>query len=379
MIETAHRIGWDESHSMFRDAVRRFFARHLEPNMARFDAEGSTDRSFWLAAGEAGLLCPQVPEVYGGLRLDFRFNAIVAEELGYCGSPIAINVHSDIVPDYLIHYGTDEQKQAYLPKMVSGACVSAIVMTEPNGGSDLARLRTSARFDGTHYIVNGAKTFISNGQNAHLLATAVRTVDAGAKGISLLFIDADLKRVARGRNLDKIGQWSADTSEIFFDDVRVPADRLLGAPGEGFTMMMRQLPQERLSIAIGAQAAAQRAHDEAVRYTRERKAFGRPVLNFQNTRFTLAETATKLQVGWAHLDWTLRKLVAGKLSAARASAAKLWHTETQWQIMDACLQLFGGHGYMNEYMIARLWRDARVLRIYGGTSEITKEVIGRCL
>jgi alkylation response protein AidB-like acyl-CoA dehydrogenase len=207
----------------------------------------------------------------------------------------------------------------------------------------------------------------------------VRTVDAGAKGISLLFIDADLKRVARGRNLDKIGQWSADTSEIFFDDVRVPADRLLGAPGEGFTMMMRQLPQERLSIAIGAQAAAQRAHDEAVRYTRERKAFGRPVLNFQNTRFTLAETATKLQVGWAHLDWTLRKLVAGELSAAGASAAKLWHTETQWQIMDACLQLFGGHGYMNEYMIARLWRDARVLRIYGGTSEITKEVIGRCL
>jgi len=369
----------NETHEIFRDTVRRFLAEELTPNEERFELEGSTDKTFWTKAGAAGLLCPQVPEAFGGLGLDFRYNAIVAEELAYAGSSIALGVHSDITPEYLIHFGTDEQKAAYLPGMVSGECISAIVMTEPGGGSDLARIRTSARRDGDVYVVNGAKTYISNGQNADLLVMAVRTGGEGARGISMLLVDADLPGVTRGRNLDKIGQHSSDTSELFFSDVRVPADRLLGPENGGFGIMMELLPQERLSIAISAQAAAQRAFDEVVRFTKERAAFGKTVFDFQNTRFNLADMATDLQVGWSHLDWAVDRLVARKLTAAQASAAKLWHTEMQWKLMDMALQLHGGAGYMNEYMIARLWRDARVLRIYGGTSEVMKEVIGRSL
>lgn len=373
------RTGFDESHSMFRDSVRRFLDEELTPNVERFDEDGKSDRAFWRKAGDAGLLCPQVPEAYGGLGLDFRYNAVVAEELAYAASPIALGVHSDITPEYLILHGTEEQKQTYLPRMVSGECISAIVMTEPGGGSDLARIRTTARRVGGEFIVNGAKTYISNGQNADLLVTAVRTGGEGARGISMLLIDADLPGVMRGRNLDKIGQWSADTSEIFFEDVRVPADRILGEEGQGFAYMMTRLPQERLSIAISAQAAAQRALDEAVGFTKDRAAFGKTVFDFQNTRFTLADMATKLQLGWAHLDWCLDRLVKEQLTPAEASAAKLWHTETLWDVVDAALQLHGGAGYMNEYAIARLWRDSRVLRIYGGTSEIMKEVVARSI
>lgn len=379
MLDTAGRTGFEETHAIFRDSVRRFMNEELVPNIARFEEEGSSDRSFWLTAGEAGLLCPQVGEAFGGLGLDFRYNAVVAEELAYAGSQIAIGVHSDITPDYILEWGTPQQKQRYLPRMVSGECISAIVMTEPGGGSDLARLRTSARRDGERFIVNGAKTFISNGQNADLLITAVRTGGDGARGISLLLIDADLPGVTRGRNLDKIGQHSSDTSELFFEDVEVSADRLLGADGQGFTYMMQRLPQERLSIAISAQALAQRAFDEALAYTKSRSAFGKTVFDFQNTRFSLADLATRLQIGWAHIDWAITRLINGTLTAAEASAAKLWHTETLWGIVDAALQLHGGAGYMNEYTIARLWRDSRVLRIYGGTSEIMKEVIGRAL
>ena len=369
----------DDTLGMFRDTVRRFLAEALTPNEERFEREGNTDAAFWRAAGAAGLLCPQVPEAYGGLGLDFRYNAIVAEELAYAGSSIALGVHSDITPEYLIHYGDEEQKSRYLPGMVSGDCITAIVMTEPGGGSDLARIRTTARRDGDVYVVNGQKTYISNGQNADLLVMAVRTGGEGARGISMLLVDATLPGVERGRNLDKIGQHSSDTSELFFSDVRVPADRLLGAENGGFGIMMELLPQERLSIAITAQAAAQRAFDETVRFTKERAAFGKTVFDFQNTRFNLADMATSLQVGWAHIDWAVDRLASGRLTAAEASAAKLWHTETQWKVMDMALQLHGGAGYMNEYMIARLWRDARVLRIYGGTSEVMKEVIGRSL
>jgi alkylation response protein AidB-like acyl-CoA dehydrogenase len=379
MLLRDQQAGPDETYGMFRSSVRRFLAEALSPNEDRFEAEGSTDREFWRRAGDAGLLCPQVPEAYGGLGLDFRYNAIVAEELAYAGSSIALGVHSDITPEYLIHHGTEEQKTAYLPGMVSGECVTAIVMTEPGGGSDLARIRTTARLDGDCYVVNGAKTYISNGQNADLLVMAVRTGGEGARGISMLLVDAALPGVERGRNLDKIGQHSSDTSELFFSDVRVPATRLLGGENVGFGVMMDLLPQERLSIAISAQAAAQRAFDEAVRFTKERAAFGKTVFEFQNTRFTLADMATDLQVGWSHIDWAIDRLVAGRLTAAEASAAKLWHTEMQWKVMDMALQLHGGAGYMNEYLIARLWRDARVLRIYGGTSEIMKEVIGRAL
>ena len=379
MLDISARRGYDENHNIFRDSVRRFFAQELEPNIERFEAEGMSDRNFWLKSGEAGLLCPQVPEAYGGLELDFRYNAIVAEELGYIGSPIAYGVHSDITPDYIINYGTEEQKAAYLPRMVSGECISAIAMTEPGGGSDLARLRTSARREGDFYVVNGAKTYISNGQNANVYVTAVRTGGPGGSGISMLLIDDTLEGFARGRNLDKIGQWSADTSEIFFNDVRVPADRLIGGEGQGFGLMMRQLPQERLTIAIASQATAQRAHDEAVRFTKERAAFGKTIFDFQNTKFKLAESATKLQIGWAHIDWAIDRLVAGELTAAEASATKLWHTEMQWEVVDSSLQLHGGAGYMSEYLISRLWRDSRVARIYGGTTEIMKEVIGRAV
>lgn len=379
MLDTQRRSGFDESHILFRETVRRFFQDQLIPNIERFEEEGASDRAFWLRAGEAGLLCPQVPEENGGLGLDFRYNAIVAEELAYAGSPIALGVHSDITPDYLMSYGTPAQREAYLPRMVSGECITAIVMTEPSGGSDLARIRTTARRRGDVYVVNGAKTYISNGQNADLLVMAVRTGEEGARGISMLLVDTDLPGVQRGRNLDKIGQWSADTSELFFQDVEVPVGNLLGAEGAGFGYMMANLPQERMSIAISAQAAAQRAFDEAVAFTRDRAAFGQKVIDFQNTRFQLAEMATRLQVGWAHIDWCLDRLVAGELTATEAAAAKLWHSEMQWQTVDEALQLHGGAGYMNEYPIARLWRDARVARIYGGTSEIMKEVVGRGL
>lgn len=379
MLSMRGRRGFGESHQIFRDSVRQFLARELEPNTHRFEQEGSSDRAFWRKAGEAGLLCPQVPEEFGGLGLDFSYNAIVAEEFNYFGSTIAISVHSDITPDYIIDYAADEIKRSFLPRMVSGECISAIVMTEPNGGSDLARLKTTARRQGDHYVVNGAKTYISNGQNADLLVTAVRTGDEGARGISLLLIEADREGVSRGRNLDKIGQHSSDTSEIFFNDVRVPANCLLGEEGKGFAYMMKNLPQERLAIAISSHAHAQRALDETVNFTKERAAFGKSVFDFQNTRFQLADLASKLQVGWSHIDWALERFIAGDLSPIEASAAKLWHTELQWEVVDACLQLHGGAGYMNEYLIARLWRDARVFRIYGGTSEIMKEVIGRSL
>ena len=379
MIDTSKRTGFDESHDMFRDTVRRFFAAELEPNIDKYESQGAVDRSLWSKSGEAGLLCPQVPEAYGGLGLDFYYNAIVEEELGYQGVSVGYGVHSDITPDYIMHFGTEAQKQHYLPKFVSGELVTAIAMTEPNGGSDLARLKTSAKRDGDHYIVNGAKTYITNGQLAEVIITAVRTGGEGSKGISLLIIDADLPGVSRGRNLDKIGQWTADTSELFFEDVRVPADKLIGEEGMGFKYMMRQLPQERLSIAVQSQGSAQRAFDEAVKFTKERAAFGKTVFDFQNTKFKLADLAAKLQAGWAHIDWAIKRHVAGELTADEGSAAKLWHTELLWEVCDAALQLHGGAGYMNEYPIARLWRDARVTRIYGGTSEIMKEVVSRSI
>jgi alkylation response protein AidB-like acyl-CoA dehydrogenase len=264
--------------------------------------------------------------------------------------------------------------------MVSGETATAIAMTEPGAGSDLQGIRTTARRDGNHYVLNGSKTYITNGQHADLIIVAAKTDPAlGAKGVSLILVESDRNGFARGRNLDKIGFHSQDTSEMFFEDVRVPITNCLGAEGMGFAYLMNQLPQERLSIACAAQASGQRAFDEAVKFTKERKAFGKTVFDFQNTRFTLADLATKLQVGWAHLDWTLRRHIAGELSAAEASAAKLWHTELQWEACDASLQLHGGAGYMNEYLIARLWRDARVTRIFGGSSEIMKEVVSRAI
>jgi acyl-CoA dehydrogenase len=351
MLDSSRRTAFTEEHELFREQVRRFFAAELEPHLDRWEQQGIADRDMWTKCGAQGLLCPTVPEQYGGLGLDFGYNAVIDEELAYIGSSAGITLHSDIVADYLVAYGSEEQKHRWLPRMISGETPTAIAMTEPGAGSDLQGVKTTAVKDGGDYILNGSKTYITNGREGF----------------------------ARGRNLDKIGLHGQDTSELFFQDVRVPQSNLLGMEGMGFAYLMNQLPQERLSIACSAQAAAQRAYDEAVKFTKERKAFGRTVFEFQNTRFTLADLATRLQVGWAHLDWAIRRHIDGKLTAAEASAAKLWHTELQFEACDISLQLHGGAGYMNEYLIARLWRDARVTRIFGGTNEIMKEVVSRAI
>lgn len=381
MLDIEGRIAFTTEHEIFRNSVRKFLERELLPNFDRWEADGIIDRSFWRACGAAGLLCPTVPEELGGLGLDFRYNAIIDEEIGYAAGTLSgTSLQSDIVVDYIVEYGTDEQKRNYLPGMISGEIITAIAMTEPSAGSDLQGIRTTAERRGDHYVINGSKTYITNGQNADLVIVVAKTdATLGAKGTSLILVEADTAGFVKGRNLDKIGQHSGDTSELFFQDVEVPVGNLLGEENRGFIYLMSQLAQERLSLAISAQSAAQRAFDEAVTFTKDRKAFGKTVFDFQNTRFTLADLKSRLQVGWAHIDWALQRHVEGKLTAAEASAAKLWHTETQWLIVDAALQLHGGAGYMNEYVIARLWRDARVQRIYGGTSEIMKEIMGRAL
>ncbi len=380
MLSTAGRTAYDADLELFRDQVRKFFDKELYPHLDRWEAEGIVDREFWKAYGAAGLLCPQVPSEYGGLELDYRFNAVIGEELAYAGSSAGVTLQSDITVDYLINYGSEEQKKRFLPGMVSGEIITAIAMTEPGTGSDLQGVRTTARRDGNHYVINGSKTYITNGQNADVVIVVAKTDPTlGSKGISLILVERGAEGFERGRNLDKVGQHSADTSELFFNDVRVPITSCLGEEGRGCAYLMGQLPQERLQIAVAGQAGAQRAFDEAVKFTKERKAFGQSIFDFQNTRFTLAALKAKLQVGWAHLDWAITRHVAGELTAAEASAAKLFHTELQWEACDIALQLHGGAGYMNEYPIARLWRDARVQRIYGGTSEIMKEVVARSI
>jgi acyl-CoA dehydrogenase len=380
LLETDRRTAFNADHEMFRTTVRRVFERELIPNIEQHERDGIVGRDFWLKCGEAGLLCPTVAEEYGGLGLDFGYNAVVAEELAYAGSSASLTLQSDIVVEYIERYGSEEQKRKLLPGMVSGEVIVAIAMTEPNAGSDLQGIRSTAKRDGDHYVINGAKTYITSGQNADVTIVVVKTDPSlGAKGMSLILVEADTPGYVKGRNLDKIGQHSADTSELFFEDVRVPVANLLGHEGQGFTYLMSQLPQERLSIAISAQASAQRAFDEAVAFAKDRTAFGKTVFEFQNTKFTLADLKSQLQVGWAHIDWCLTRHMAGALSTADASAAKLWHTEMLFRVSDAALQLHGGAGYMNEYVIARLWRDSRVTRIFGGTSEIMKEVISRSL
>ncbi len=378
MIDTSRRTVFTPDHEAFRDSVRKFFAQELTPHLDRWEEQGCVDRSFWRACGEAGLLCPTIPEAHGGLGLDFGYNAVIDEELAYAGSSAGITLQSDIVAPYLEAYGSDEQKAKYLPRMISGECITAIAMTEPGAGSDLQGIRTTARRDGNHYVINGSKTYITNGQNCDMVIVVAKTdPEKGAKGTSLILVDTGTAGFSKGRNLDKIGQNSADTSELFFEDVRVPITNCLGEENKGFVYLMSQLPQERLGIAISAQGGAQRAYDEAVNFVRDRKAFGKTILDFQNTRFVLADLKARLQVGWAHLDVCLARHMKGELDAVEGAAAKLWHTELQWEVCDAALQLHGGAGYMNEYPIARLWRDARVQRIYGGTSEIMREIIGR--
>ena len=382
-LDLIPRAAYNEDHEAFRHTVRRFVQEEIEPNGAKWAEAGIVPKAIWTKAGALGMLCPTVPEAYGGLGLDFGYNAIVDEESAYYGRvTTGFSLQSDIVVNYLITYGSEEQKRYWLPKMVAGEVVTAIAMTEPGTGSDLQAMRTTARKDGNHYVINGSKTYITNGQNADLILVCCKTdteVQPAWKGVSIVLVEANREGFQRGRNLDKIGQDEADTSELFFNDVRVPITNCLGEEGKGFIYLMSELPQERLSIAVSAQASAQRAFDDTVTFTRDRKAFGKPVLDFQNTRFTLADLKAKLQVGWAHLDWALARHLKRELTPEEGAAAKLWHTELQWEVMDKCLQLHGGAGYMNEYAIARAWRGARVTRIFGGTNEIMKELIGRKL
>jgi len=380
MLQTAHRTAYNEDHEAFRDTVRKVLAEHMTPFLDQHEEEGIVPREAWKALGEAGMLCPTIAEENGGLGLDFGFNCVVNEEVSYLGSAAGFTLQNDITANYFERLGSEEQRAKYLPRMVSGDVISAIAMTEPGAGSDLQGVKTTAVADGNHLIINGSKTYITNGQNADVVIVVAKTDPSqGAKGTSLILVDADTPGFEKGRNLDKIGQHSADTSELFFADVRVPKTNILGGEGRGFIHLMEELPQERLSIAVTAMGAAQRAFDEAVNFTKDRKAFGQTVFEFQNTKFTLADLKAKLQVGWAHLDWAIARHLRGELTTDEASAAKLWHTEMQWQMVDASLQLHGGAGYMNEYAIARLWRDARVQRIYGGTSEIMKEVVSRSI
>ena len=382
-LDTLARTAYTDDHEAFRATVRQFMQKEVAPNAAKWDEDGIVPKSLWPKAGELGLLCPTVPEQYGGLGLDFGYNAIVDEEAAYHGGvALGFSLQSDIVVNYLVTYGSDEQKAHWLPRLVSGETITAIAMTEPGTGSDLQGMRATARKDGNHYVINGSKTYITNGQTADLILVCVKTdpdVVPAWKGVSIVLVEADREGFSRGRNLDKIGQDAADTSELFFNDVRVPMTNCLGEEGKGFIYLMSELPQERLSIAISSMASTQKAYDDTVAFVKDRKAFGKTVFDFQNTRFTLADIKTKLQVGWAHLDWALARHLKKELTAEEGAAAKLWHTELQWEVMDKCLQLHGGAGYMNEYPIAKAWRAARVTRIFGGTSEIMKELIGRSL
>ena len=377
------RAVYSEEHEMFRDAVRGFIKAEIAPHFARWEEAGIVDRSLWAKAGEAGLLCAQVSPEYGGAGGTFRHNAVIMEELsysGFAGPQTDISVHSDVCAGYLISLGTEEQKQRWLTGMVSGKTVCAIAMTEPGTGSDLQGIRTRGVRDGDHFRISGSKTFISNGQHCDLVIVVCRTSEApGSKGISLILVETDRPGFRRGRNLDKLGHLSSDTSELFFDEVVVPASNLLGAEGTGFASLMNELPQERLTIALSSLAAAQKAFDITVDYVRGRKAFGQTIGDFQNTRYKLADLKAELAVGWAFVDQCLEKHDRHALSSADASIAKLWCTEMHGRLVDACVQLHGGYGFMREYEICRLYADARVLRIYGGASEIMRELISRTL
>jgi long-chain-acyl-CoA dehydrogenase len=372
-----------DEHRMLAESVARYVAGRWVPRAAQFRAAGMMGAEVWREAGANGLLCVSTPEAYGGGGGDFGHEAVILlEQSRACISGWGGGLHSAIVAPYLLRYGTEAQKRRWLPKMCTGELIGAIAMTEPGTGSDLQAVRTTARRDGDHYVIDGAKTFITNGQTANLIVVVCRTgPEAGAKGISLLVVETDsAPGFRRGRQLDKVGMKAQDTSELFFDAVRVPADHLIGgAEGQGFLQLMEQLPQERLIIAVQGVGAMERALQETVRYTKERRAFGKSVWEFQNTRFRLAEVQATVLAARAFVDACIASHLKGELDAARAALAKAWVSEQQCKVMDECLQLFGGYGYMMEYPIAELYVDARVQRIYGGTNEIMKELASRSM
>jgi acyl-CoA dehydrogenase len=373
------RTVYSEEHELFRLAVRRLLMAEAVPYYDSWEENGGTPDEFWKSAGAHGLLCPQIPEEYGGPGGDYRSLCIVSEELAGLGIMAPnLQVHSDIVSEYLLNHGSEAQKLEWLPRMVAGEVRGAIAMSEPNTGSDLQAIRTTAVRHGGDFILNGTKTFVSNGGQAGLYVVVAKTDPSqGSRGISLFLVPRDSEGFKRGRLLSKLGLRAQDTAELFFSDVRLPQTALLGIEGQGFAHLMSELPQERLGIAVTAVAAAQRAFDLALAYTKERPVFGKPVLDFQNTRFKLAEIRTELEVAWAFLDKCILAHSDGTLTVPEVAMAKLWTTELQGRVVDSCLQFFGGFGYMKEYPISRMYADARVTRIYGGTSEIMKEIIGR--
>ena len=369
--------------AMLYDMATRFLQAEIAPRYEEFEKAESFDRESWRKAGENGLLCASMPEEYGGSGGTFAHESAIIEAISHVGvDGFGIALHNSIVAPYILNYGSEDQKKRWLPRMASGELIGAIAMTEPGAGSDLQGVKTRAERDGNHYRINGSKTFITNGQLANLIIVVAKTDPAkGAKGTSLMVVETEeVEGFERGRNLDKIGLKSNDTSELFFNDVRVPASSLLGSEeGQGFVQLMQQLPQERLQIGTTAIAMAERALALTIDYVKERKAFGKPILDFQNTQFKLAELKTEITIGRVFYNDCVARHIAGGLDPATASMAKYWLSELQGRVVDQCLQLFGGYGYMNEYPIARMYRDARVQRIYGGTNEIMKLLIARSL
>jgi acyl-CoA dehydrogenase len=374
------RTLFNADHEAFRDSFRRFMDKEIAPFHEAWEEQGYVDRAVWNKAGENGFLCMTMPEAYGGSDADKLYSVVQMEELARAGfSGIGYGLHSEIVAPYILHYGTEAQKQKYLPLLASGAMVGAIAMSEPAAGSDLQGVKSTAikQADGS-YLLNGSKTFITNGWHADLVIVVAKTDPAaGAKGTSLLLIERGMPGFEKGKRLKKLGMKAQDTSELFFDNVSVPAENLLGTEGKGFICLMEQLPWERLQIAIGAVSAAQAAIDWTVTYVKDRKVFGQTVAAFQNTRYKLAEMQTEVQVARVFVDKCCELVAVDQLDTATASMAKYWCSDLQCKVMDECVQLFGGYGYMWEYPITRAYADARVQRIYGGTNEIMKEVISR--
>ncbi|MEV1080006.1 acyl-CoA dehydrogenase family protein [Streptomyces sp. NPDC050211] len=369
-------------HEMFRETARSYYLRECAPHAEEWERDGQVSRAAWTAAGKAGLIGWQFPEEYGGQGIrDFRYNAIMAEEMHATGSVgIGLGLQNDVIPPYLTHLTTAEQKARWLPGVTSGETICALALSEPAAGSDLKGIRTTARRDGDEWVIDGSKTFITNGILADLVIVACKTdPEAGHKGISLIVVERGAEGFERGRKLDKVGMKAQDTAELFFHEVRVPAENLIGQEGRGFYHMMGNLPTERLAIAVAALASAERAFELALEYAKTRVAFGRPIGEFQANRFALADIKAKLGAARVYLDGCIMALFQGELTAEEAAAAKYWTTETGWEVIDRCMQLFGGYGYVNEYEIARIWRDSRVQRVFGGTSEIMQEIIGRSL
>ena len=376
------RTIFDEEHDMFRESVRSFIDKEIAPNHEKWEQNGKVDKEMFQKAGSTGFLGMAIPEEYGGGGVeDFRYNSIINEEIqlaGVVGSGMCITLHNDVCLPYFINYCNEEQADRWMPGLANGNLMSAIAMTEPAIGSDLASMGTSAKPEGNGYVVNGSKTFITNGINSDLIITAVKTDPSERhKGMSLLVIEDGMEGFERGRNLDKLGMKSQDTAELFFNDLYIPEENVLGGEGSGFLNLVNNLPQERLSIAITGTASAQAAFNWTVDYVTEREAFGQKISAFQNTRFELAEMKTELDLAWVFVDRQIEALNDGELTAEDAAEAKWWCTEMQLRTITRCLQLFGGYGFMNEYPIARAYADARVQTIYGGTTEIMKEIIGR--